>query len=285
MASPDGTDSPSNVGVFLIWQQPHPIYFAELIYRSKPGPETLEKYKEVVFETAQFMASYAHWDPDGQRYVLGPPLIPAQEIYRPTETMNPAFELSYWAYGLKTAQLWRERLGLGRDQQWDYLIDHLSPLPSANGFYQNAETALQTFEEPWHRRDHPTLLGAYGMLPYEEVDVEMMARTLEQVMKSWNWEQTWGWDYPMVAMTAARVGRPELTIETLMMEVEKNRYLNNGHNHQSERLPLYLPGNGGLLTAIAMMCAGWEGATELHAPGFPMDGQWVVKYEGLAPLP
>jgi hypothetical protein len=113
----------------------------------------------------------------------------------------------------------------------------------------------------------------------------MMARTLEQVMKSWNWEQTWGWDYPMVAMTATRVGRPELAIEALMMEVGKNRYLNNGHNYQSERLPLYLPGNGGLLTAIAMMCAGWEGAPGIHAPGFPVDGQWEVKYEGLAPLP
>jgi hypothetical protein len=25
-------------------------------------------------------------------------------------------------------------------------------------------------------------------------------------MKEWKWEQTWGWDYPMTAMTAARLG-------------------------------------------------------------------------------
>jgi len=40
-----------------------------------------------------------------------------------------------------------------------------------------------------------------------------------------------------------------------------------------------LPGNGGLLTAIAMMCAGWEGNTIIN-PGIPKDGKWKVKWEG-----
>jgi len=44
----------------------------------------------------------------------------------------------------------------------------------------------------------------------------------------------------------------------------------------------YLPGNGGLLYVIAMMAAGWDGSPEgLHAPGFPQDGSWKVRYEGL----
>ena len=38
MVGPDGRESPSNVGVFLIWQQPHPIYYAELCYRARPEP-------------------------------------------------------------------------------------------------------------------------------------------------------------------------------------------------------------------------------------------------------
>ena len=33
MVASDGRESPSSVGVFLIWQQPHPIYYAELLYR------------------------------------------------------------------------------------------------------------------------------------------------------------------------------------------------------------------------------------------------------------
>lgn len=43
----------------------------------------------------------------------------------------------------------------------------------------------------------------------------------------------------------------------------------------------YFPGNGGLLYALAMMAAGWDGAPDRHAPGFPDDGSWVVRHEGL----
>jgi hypothetical protein len=285
MSAPDGIDSPSRIGVFLIWQQPHPIYFAELLFRSRMDATLLDQFKDLVFETADFMASYAQWDSTQNRYVLGPPLIPAQEIYKPEETMNPAFELAYWAFGLKTAQIWRQRLGLAPDEKWDHIIKHLSKLPANHGFYQNAETALNTFQDAFHRNDHPTVLGAYGMLPNNDINIDMMQQTLEQVMASWNWQNTWGWDYPLTAMTAARVGRPDLAIEALLMKVAKNTYLNNGHNYQSDRLPLYLPGNGGLLAAIAMMAAGWDGAPPLHAPGFPQDGQWVVSFEGLKRLP
>ncbi|MCB0368817.1 MAG: hypothetical protein KDD45_05045 [Bdellovibrionales bacterium] len=57
MVDPSGEESPSAVGVFLIWQQPHPIYFAELLYRYYHDKNILEKYKELVFKTADFMAS------------------------------------------------------------------------------------------------------------------------------------------------------------------------------------------------------------------------------------
>jgi len=281
----DGRESPSKVGVFLIWQQPHPIYYAELLYRSRKDRSTLEKYRNIVFATAEFMASYAQWDEKNDRYVLGPPLIPAQEIHKATSTINPAFELSYWAYGLETAQKWRERLGLARIEKWDHILNNLSELPVNNGLYQNAETALNTFTDSLQRIDHPSLLGAYGMLPNDSVDINKMRRTLEKVMQSWNWERTWGWDFSLIAMTAARVGRPDLAIDALLMDVQKNTYLNNGHNYQDERLPAYLPGNGGLLTAVAMMAAGWDGAPAIFAPGFPGDGNWVVKFEGLSPLP
>ncbi len=284
MVGCDSRESPSTIGVYLIWQQPHPIYYAELMYRNKKDQETLEKYQNLVFKTAEFMASYAHWDAENERYVLGPPLIPAQEIYSPDSTWNPTFELSYWAFGLKTAQKWREQLGLERVEKWDHVLEHLSKFPISNGLYQNAEIVLNTFEDSCQRNDHPTLLGAFGMLPNDSIDVEIMTHTLEKVMESWNWENTWGWDYPLIAMTAARVGKPEIAIEALMLDVQKNTYLLNGHNYQNETLPIYLPGNGGILTAVAMMAAGWDGAPDIKAPGFPKDGNWVVKYEGLTPL-
>jgi hypothetical protein len=285
MVAYDGRESPSAIGVFLIWQQPHPIYYAELLYRCKKDRAILEKYKNLVFTSAEFMASYVIWDEKKNRYVLGPPLIPAQEIYQPESTMNPAFELSYWTFGLKTAQQWRERLGLARVEKWDRIITALARLPVNDKLYQNTETALNTFSDAVNRNDHPALLGAFGMLPNDSIDISIMRRTLEQVMKSWNWASTWGWDYALIAMTAARLGRPEAAIDALLMDVPKNRFLTNGHNYQNDQLPVYLPGNGGLLTAVAMMAAGWDGAPAVHAPGFPQDEKWNVKFEGLNRLP
>jgi hypothetical protein len=39
------------------------------------------------------------------------------------------------------------------------------------------------------------------------------------------------------------------------------------------------------LYAVAMMAAGWDGAPKKNAPGFPDNGQWVVRWEGLKPAP
>lgn len=284
MVSIDGRESPSKVGVFLIWQQPHPIYFAELLYQYHQNDSILYKYKDIVFETAEFLSSYVHWDNKNKRYVLGPPLIPAQEIYKPDSTFNPTFELSYWLFGLKTAQIWRERLGLKKNKNWEHIIKNLSKLPVKEGLYQNAENAMNTFEDVFNRNDHPTLLAAYGIIPNPCVDKKIMRNTLKKVLKTWNWDKTWGWDYPMIAMTAARLGETDLAIDALLMNTKKNTYLVNGHNYQDERLPIYLPGNGGLLTAVAMMAAGWNGARKVQAPGFPKDGKWKVKFEGLHPL-
>src|SRR3974377_1507319 len=73
MIGPDGLDSPSPVGPLLIWQQPHPIYYAELCFRERPTRETLDRWREVVFETAEFMASYPVLAKTRNQFVLGPP--------------------------------------------------------------------------------------------------------------------------------------------------------------------------------------------------------------------
>jgi protein-glucosylgalactosylhydroxylysine glucosidase len=285
MVGPDGRESPSTVGAFLIWQQPHPIYYAELLYRLRPNHATLKKYQEMVFNTADFMASFAVSDSIAHRYVLGPPLIPAQETQPAETTNNPSFELAYWRFGLQTAQEWRQRLGLPADSTWARVLTGLARLPAKDGLYQNAETDQVTFSNPASRRNHPTLLGGLGMLPGNGVDRETMRRTLQQVMTSWNWSTTWGWDYPLVAMTAARVGEPEIAVQALLMPTAKNRYLNNGHNYQCDSLPIYLAGNGGLLASVAMMAAGWDGGPDIPAPGFPKNNHWLVRSEGLNKMP
>ena len=280
MVGPDGRDSPSPIGPLLIWQQPHPIFYAELCYETHPDRHTLERYRSIVFESATFMASYAFFDATTKRYMLGPPVIPAQENHPANETWNPTFELAYWAFGLRIAQQWRARLGMKRNPDWDNVIAKLSPLPLREGVYLAHENCPQTFTERNH--DHPSMLAAFGMLPGAGVDRETMRRTLHKVMKEWQWDKTWGWDYPLTAMTAARLGEPGIAIDALLMKTEKNRYLPNGHVWQRANLPCYLPGNGGLLYAVAMMAAGWQGAPTRHAPGFPSDGSWRVRSEKLS---
>jgi hypothetical protein len=129
--------------------------------------------------------------------------------------------------------------------------------------------------------EHPALMGAFGVQPGDGVDAAAMRRTVRRVMKTWQWERTWGWDFPMTAMCAARSGEPELAVDALLIKAAKNRYHPNGHNYQRPGLTAYLPGNGGLLATVAMMAAGWSNGPATHAPGFPKNGKWSVKSEGL----
>jgi hypothetical protein len=277
-----GNDSPSGVGEFLIWQQPHIIYFAELCYRQHPDRETLEKYAPLIFATAGFMADFARWDGENKRFILGPPLIPAQESLEKDKTFNPPFELAYWHWGLSMAQKWRERMGLQKNEAWQNVIDQLPGFAQKNGLYLAAESAPDSYQNEHYYSDHPMVLGAFGMLPGTvEMDTLIMSATFDHIEKTWNWERTWGWDYPMAAMCAIRLGKPEKAVDLLLKDVKKNTWLKNGHNWQDNRLRIYLPGNGGLLTAVAMMCAGYEGNTTPN-PGFPK--HWKVKWENLEPV-
>jgi hypothetical protein len=285
MTDNEGNESPSSVGAFLIWQQPHIIYFSELAYRQHANAKTLAKYKDLVFATADFMASYAFYDPAKQKYILGPGLIPAQERFKAEQTFNPTYELVYWHWALNTAQQWRQRLHLPRNEKWDDVIKKLSPLPVQGDKYLFTESGTDSYTNPEYKTDHPSVLGALGMMPKTTmVDNKLMQNTFNWIWDNWSWPETWGWDFPMVAMTATRLGKREKAIEALLMPVQTNTFLNNGHNYQEQRLSIYLPGNGGLLAAVAMMCAGFDGSKEIN-PGIPKDGNWKVRWENLKKMP
>jgi len=304
MTDPWAGEAPSNTGSFLIWQQPHYIYLAEEMYRANPSVETLKEHSEQIEATAEFMADYVTFDQHSGRYLLKG-CTAMQECMTKDISYNHPFELAYWQYGLAVAQQWRERQGKERNILWDDIIRRLSPLPEADGIYtaglpigkqQESEAfdpfgasdkKIETFADKC-RNDHPAVLGACGLLPSQNTPYallyhqEKMKKTLHWVMQNWNWQTTWGWDYGMIAMTAARLGDPETALKALFIDTQKNTYLKNGHNFQTpDRLRIYLPGNGALLTAIAMMCAGWDGCTEPLNPGFPKDGKWDVRWEGL----
>ncbi len=299
MTGPAMRESPGG-NPLIVWNQPHLVYLSELLYRSHPTPETLSCYRELVLETAECLASMVHYDEAKKVYVLGPPLWIAQEIYDQGTSQNPSFELAYWQWALETAQQWRERLGMKRDEKWDHIIHHLAPLPQKDGKYVALGSNPDTWDNIDSRHDHPTMLAPLGLLPGPGVERATMERTLEAVLKTWDWEtKIWGWDYPMIAMTAARLGRPETAVEILLRDGPNNRYLPNGHCPQrsdeaaarsakpgarKREIAVYLPANGAFLSAVAIMAAGWDGNTN-NAPGFPRDGKWKVQVEGLRPLP
>lgn len=261
----------------LVWQQPHPIYFAELDYRLHPTRETLEKWANIIVATADFMADFAYYDKDNKRYALGPPLYMVSENKHPSQTLNPTFELSYWRFGLRVAQTWMERMGKPRIEKWDQILSQLAPLPIEDGVYVTFEGIQNMWTQ--YTFEHPALIGVFGMLPGDGVDTLTFARTLDKVFAEWQYDRIWGWDYPMMAMAAARIGRPEKAVDMLLYPSKQFQF--DQHGLATGGPFPYFPSNGGLLTAIAFMAAGWDGCPNIQAPGFPQDGTWTVKWEGL----
>lgn len=276
---PEGRSAPWVGNQVLLWKQPHPIFFAELEYRLRPTRVTLEKWREIVFGTAEHMADYPTHDLATGLYSLYPVMPPSEQGV----TKNTVFDLAYWRWGLDKAQQWRERLGLAREPHWDEVRRNLSPLPTEDGVFVHSTQWHDTYtKRAW---EHPDPIGVLGMLPpIEDVDAETAHRTVLKVWNTWNWDKTWGWDYPWMAMAAARVGEPKIAVEALLKESARNQFDARGLNIGGP-CP-YLPGNGGLLYAIAMMAAGWDDAPPgKDAPGFPDDGSWTVKWEGLKKAP
>ncbi len=280
---PDGRESPSDIGALLVWQQPHLLYYAELLwaaYADDPGHREalLGWLGPLLDDTAAFMASYAD-DVDGVAH-LGPPLMPAQEFYAARETSDPTYELAYWWWGLDVANRFRERRGLPREARWDDVRDRLVAPQPVDGRYPAVAG-----DAPVRTDDHPSMLQALGFVPPTPlIDPDVMRATLAWVLDAWEWDSAWGWDFPVLAMTATRLGDGEAAAAALLRDASKNRYDEVGHNPQlGSFLPLYLPGNGGVLAAAALMVAGWEGGPEL--PGIPADGTWQVAHEGLVRWP
>lgn len=275
MTDPSGNDSPSAIGTLLCWQQPHPIFYGVLLKKTHPESPLLPAWATIIEATAAFMADYVVWDEEHQWYVLGSPVIPVQENHDPESTLNPTFELSYWRWALEEAIHFLEDAKIHVDPKLRHVVGHLAPLPQDGNVYLSQQNCPDTYGA--FAYDHPSLLFSLGLLDGRDVDHRIMANSLDQVLKSWDLNALWGWDFPLMAMNAARLGRFDLAVDLLLMESEKNTYTPNGHNAQLPKpdLPLYLPGNGALLLALSLM-AGGLGA----GPLFPSKG-WVVRSEGL----
>ncbi len=284
---PEGRTAPWAGNQVLLWKEPHPIFFAELDYRVRPVRRTLDRWAEIIEGTAEYMADYARMEDDGYFHLS--PVMPPSEVGYASDI---SFDLAYWQLGLRWANRWRKRLGKEPNPEWEKISFSMAPLPTGkNGLY------LRTADWPdWKKWEHPDLIGAFGQFPPLEGESPETARaTLAEVVRQWDWSRCWGWDFPWTAMAAARLGMPERAVDILLSGETRNTYDERGVNLGGP-CP-YLPGNGGLLYAVAMMAAGWESETDslalpaapdsaVHetAPGFPAEG-WRVRWEGLYPAP
>jgi len=271
-----GIDAPSIIAPLLVWQQPHIIYMLEMLYQQSPSKEFLLKYWDMVEGLADFMADFLYFK-DGKYHLIAP-LIPAQEAHRPMDVLNPMFEIEYFRFGLNIAVEWSKRLG--KDcSHWQKVSENIAEPALENNLYLAHALCPDTYEN--FNKDHPMMTGAYGLIPSDRIHLPAMKATLDKILECWQQETMWGWDFAMMAMCAARLGLPDLAIDLLLMDSPKNQYVVSGNNFQRSRndLPLYLPGNGSLLLALALILAGY-GDSEGQLP----EG-WKVEFENIAKFP
>ncbi|WP_087485981.1 hypothetical protein [Brachybacterium massiliense] len=274
---PDLREAPSDIGPFLLWQQPHPIHLVELLRRAEPSAADEPALIELVEASALCLVDLLR--PHGAHLGLGPPLVGAQErhVSDRDRLHDPSFELAYVAWALRIADDWRARRGAEGAGELTAIARRIhAPL--------TAEGRLRTFRAgpAMDRSVHPSHLLAHGMVPPTgTIPDAVAAEAFEDALAAWDWESSWGWDYPALAMTAARLGRPEAAVDALLLDTVKNRCDAAGHFPQRPGLPAYLPANGGTLIALALMSAGWDGGP--GAPGLPP--AWQARWEGIQPLP
>ncbi|RYP10966.1 hypothetical protein DL765_007927 [Monosporascus sp. GIB2] len=282
MTDPTGRSAPGEINSLLIWQQPHPMYFAEVEYRSSPSKETLEAWDAILTPTADFMASYAWYNEITGVYDLGPPMYPASENTEPNATVNPAFELAYWRFGLDIAARWRERQGREVPESWTRVREALAPLPTADGAYALYEGIPDMWgENTTTVQDHPAMAAIYGLLPPPSsgpaLDMTVVRNTADKIAALWDLDDCWGWAFPMLAMNRLRLGDVEQAVEYLLHPLFA--FDDAGYPVGGSRVPTpYFPGSSALLTAVAMMAGGWDGE-----PGARFPEGWEARVEGFVP--
>lgn len=278
MSDPSGRSAPGEINSLLIWQQPHPMYFAEMEYRSFPHPATLAKWDAVLTGVADFMASYAFPNASTGYYDLGPPMYPVSENTPPNATRNPTLELAYWRFGLAVAARWKARQKLAIPEAWTRVHDRLAPFPVDDGAYVTYEGIPSMWTNASYTEDHPGLLGIYGLLPPDAtLNLTTFNATVARVHETWNFPFSYGWDFPLLAITEARRGDAERAVAQLLDA--NNAFDELGMPVGGTRVPTpYFPAAAGLLLAVGMMAGGWDGMDGMEGMVWPVG--WEVEAEG-----
>ncbi|KAL4933775.1 uncharacterized protein BDV17DRAFT_286587 [Aspergillus undulatus] len=276
MSDPRGSSAPGEQNALLIWQQVHPMFFAELEYRSAPSEETLRKWDHLLEELATWMVSYAFWNASTGVYDLGPPMHASSENTSPNSTYNPTFELAYWRFGLRIAADWKIRQGISVPKPWTHVLHNLAPLPVIDGAYSIAADLRDMWSNEAYMTDHPSQVAVFGLLPPTAgVDVGIVNATMARIIENWHLDQSYGWDFPMLAMTALRLEDVDGAVGWLLHEHFQFDDVGNPLGTADVVPTPYFPASSALLFAVAMMAGGWDGAGGSHFPG-----DWDVDVDG-----
>ncbi|RSL74387.1 hypothetical protein CEP53_000283 [Fusarium sp. AF-6] len=279
-----GRSSPGGINAYLLWQQPHPMYMAMLAYKSQPTRKTLKRWDPILEASADYMASYAWYNESSGKYDLGPPSIGVTENTPAAATLNLAYEVAYWRYGLDVAREWKKKLGLPVPKHWTTVAKNLAKPTQIDGLYAVYDGLNASWwQDPALNRDPRSLIMLQGILPdTPAVDQKVARRTADKVWEVWTDQNIRGWGRPILAINSARIGNPKRAIYHLTAydywKFDDAGFAIRGGDGGTP--PPFMPGNAGFLLAVAYMAEGWDGSKG-DAPGFPKDDGWVVKHEGL----
>jgi hypothetical protein len=173
------------------------------------------------------------------------------------------------------------RIGLPREKKWDDILQKLSHPTVRNDRYAEIETDLSD--------GGSDMIMALGYMPKTPlIDPGIMTNTFDHIYQHGGMRSFISWSLGKGALTAARLGEQQKAIDILCNDTFGAHFLKNGHVQRAKEplaCPAYLPANSAFMAAAGLMIAGWDGSPNINAPGFPQDGTWKVRWEGLNKLP
>lgn len=112
------------------------------------------------------------------------------------------------------ARGWKAKLGQPVPDKWATVADKLAPPPQIDGLYAVYEGLNSTWwEDPELNGDPRSLIMMLGFMPDSAaVDFGVELATSDRIDQVWTDDKIRGWGRPILALNAARVGRPERAI-------------------------------------------------------------------------
>ncbi len=178
MVGPEGRESPSTVNPFIMWQQPHPIYLAETLYKRAPGPRRRWR------STRTWCSRPPSCSPAGRSTTArqsatcwARPSCRRRRHFDPLTTFNPDLRARVLALRHRhRAGVARAARACRRIPKWDDVLFRLSKLPEKDGLYLAAESQPDLWERARSpqcskgntapdcpNRDHPSFVAALGL--------------------------------------------------------------------------------------------------------------------------